>query len=69
MPPCRNEERKMRDTYEIADGIRNADEWDPDDCRELCELAGIEDEWDAADGETFEQVVYKAAEILGVEVL
>lgn len=69
MPSCRNEERKMRDKYEIAEVIRNADEWDPDDCRELCELAGIEDEWDAADGETFEQVVYKAAEILGVEVL
>lgn len=59
----------MRDKYEIAEAIRNADEWNPDDCRELCELAGIEAEWDAADGETFEQVVYKAAEILGVEVL
>ncbi len=59
----------MRDKYEIAEAIRNADEWDSDDCRELCELAGIEDEWDAAGGETFEQVVYKAAEILGVEVL
>ena len=59
----------MRDKYEIAEAIRNAGEWNPDDCRELCELAGIEDEWDAADGETFEQVIYKAAEILGVEVL
>jgi hypothetical protein len=59
----------MRDKYEIAEAIRNADEWNPDDCRELCELAGIEDKWDAADGETFEQVIYKAAEILGVEVI
>ena len=35
----------MRDKYEIAEAIRNADEWDPDDCRELCELAGLSEEW------------------------
>ena len=38
-------------------------------CRELCEEAGMADEWDAADGETFEAVVQKAAEKLGVEIL
>jgi hypothetical protein len=59
----------MRDKYEIAEAIRNADEWDLDDCRELCELAGLSEEWAKADGETFEQVIYKAAEILGVEVI
>ena len=45
-----------------------SDEWNPEDCRRLCELAGIEDEWNAADGETFEQVVFKAAEILNVRI-
>lgn len=58
----------MRDKYEIAEAIRNAQEWDEDDCRELCALAGLEEEWAAADGETFEAVLYKAAEILEVEI-
>lgn len=58
----------MRDKYEIAEAIRNADEWNPDDFRELCALAGLEEEWTEADGETFEAVLYKAAEILEVEI-
>lgn len=57
------------DADDVAERIRTADEWDMDDCRELCTLAGLEDEWAKADGETFEQVIYKAAEILNVEVL
>ena len=62
---------KFREEHEelaVAYRISMSDEWNPEDCRRLCELAGIEDEWDAADGETFEQVAYKAAEILGVEI-
>lgn len=53
---------------EIAARIRQSSTWDGDTCRELCDLAGLADEWDAADGETFEAVVYKAANILGVEI-
>lgn len=49
----------MRSAYEIAADIRNAAEWDNDLCAELCE---------AADGDTFEAVVYAAAEKLGVEI-
>ena len=52
----------------VAQRIRQSDDWNPDDCRRLCELAEIEDEWEAADGETFEQVVFKAAEILNVRI-
>ena len=52
----------------VANRIYFSDEWDPEDCRRLCELAEIEDEWEAADGETFEQVVFKAAELLNVKV-
>ena len=46
----------------------NADEWNADDCSDLCELAGLEKEWEEADGESFEAVVYRAAEILDVEI-
>ena len=62
---------KFRSEHEelaVAYRISMSDEWNPEDCRRLCELAGIEDEWDAADGETFEQVVFKAAELLNVKV-
>ena len=62
---------KFREEHEelaVAYRISMSDEWDPEDCRRLCELAGIEDEWDAADGETFEQVVFKAAKLLHVNI-
>lgn len=45
----------MKRAYEVAE--------------ELCELAGLADEWKEADGESFEQVLYKAAEILNVEII
>jgi len=62
---------KFREEHEelaVAYRISMSDEWNPEDCRRLCELAEIEDEWEAADGETFEQVVFKAAEILNVRI-
>lgn len=57
------------EAMKIAEIIRNSDTWDMDACAELCELAGMEDDWKAADGETFEQVVFAAAEKLGVEII
>lgn len=56
------------EAVELAERIRNADEWNAEDLAELCEMAGLKKEWQEADGETFEQVAYKAAEILGVEI-
>ncbi len=56
------------EALKIAEIIRNSDTWDMDACRELCELADMAAEWEAADGETFEQVV-TAAEKLGVEII
>ena len=53
---------------QIAKRIKNASEWDMDDCADICRLAGMEEEWNNANGETFEFVVYRAAEILGVEI-
>ena len=58
----------MKNAFEIAEKIRNADVYDPDLCRELCEAAGMEAEWDAADGDNFETVLGAAAEKLGVEI-
>lgn len=58
----------MRSAYEIAADIRNAAEWDNDLCAELCEAADMTAERETADGDTFEAVVYAAAEKLGVEI-
>lgn len=54
---------------EIAEKIRTADTWDNDLLTELCELADMAEEWEAADGETFESVAYAAAKKLGVEIV
>lgn len=59
----------MTREQELAEEIRSSQEWDLDQLRELCELAGMEAEWEAADGETFEQVAFQAAEKLGVEIM
>ena len=32
-------------------------------------MAGLEDEWEAADGESFESILFRAAELLGVGIL
>jgi len=53
----------------LAADIKASAEWDHDQLKELCALAGISDEWEAADGESFEAIAYKAAEILGVEIV
>ena len=62
------EEIDVPEATSVAFRIRTADTWDADDCEALCKLAGMEQEWEAADGETFEQVVQKAAVRLGVEI-
>ena len=53
---------------EIAKEIRNSETWDNELLEQLCEAAGLLDEYQNADGETFESVVFKAAEKLGVEI-
>lgn len=52
----------------LADRIKNSQEWIPELLLELCELAGLETEYEVADGDDFELVVEKAAEILAVEI-
>ena len=53
---------------EIATALRNSREWDFELLEELCEIAGLKEDWLNSDGETFESVSYKAAEILGVDI-
>lgn len=48
--------------------IRHNGEWNPDDCRHLCELADMAGEYDSADSDTVEDVVSAAADKLGVEI-
>ena len=55
-------------TNEIATALRSSREWDFELLKELCEIAGLKEEWNNSDGETFEDVAYKAAEILGVDI-
>ena len=58
----------MENIKELAERIKTADTWNPDDLQELCEAAEMLKEWEAADGETFERVVEAAADKLGVEI-
>ena len=53
---------------QIAQELRESDIWIPELLAKLCEYAGLSEEFANADGETFEDVAYKAAEILGVEI-
>ena len=55
-------------TEELADRINSLPNWDAQLLEELCNRAGIADEWNAAEPEEAENVAYKAAEILGVEI-
>lgn len=55
-------------TEELVDMINDSPCWDDDLNRELCDRAGIVEEWDAADADDAEEIVYKAADILGVEI-
>ena len=54
---------------EIIKILRESGEWLPNLCQELCEIAGMSREWKAADGESFESVVYAATEKLNVGIL
>lgn len=53
----------------LAEIIRSNPEWDMEALKELCGMADMAEEWEAADGETFEAVAYAAAEKMGVEIV
>lgn len=57
------------DILELAEKIRMAAEWSPEDLAALCSAAGMRKEWEAADGDTFEAIAFAAAKKLGVEIV
>lgn len=59
----------MTRAQELAQEIKGNDEWDLELLKELCELADMSEEWESADGESFESIAFKAAEKLGVEII
>ena len=63
------QERKEK-AEPIAEAIRYADGWSSvsAELAELCKMAGMEAEWQQADGDTFESVAKAAADELGVEI-
>ena len=54
---------------ELAKEISDSEVWEPEYLADLAWRAGLWEEWQDADGDTFESVAFKAAEILGVEIL
>jgi len=58
----------MKRVKELARIQEGKDTWDLEILGELCYYADLEEEWENA-GEDFESVAYKAAEILGVEIV
>ena len=54
---------------ELGEEIRKIQWWDHDLCTELARRAGLETEWENSDDETFEHVLFSAAEILGIDLL
>ena len=48
--------------------INRLNYWELEACKELCKRAKLEAEWEDADANTFEKVIYHAAEILGVVI-
>ena len=53
----------------LARDIRSSGEWVPELCEELCKLAGLDEEYAAADDDTVKSVLFKAAAALKVEIL
>ncbi len=55
---------------ELAETIRDAHDWESckDECKRLCDMAGLANEWDNAEGETFEYVLIRAADKLHVNI-
>lgn len=56
-----------RDKEAIAKCLDTDAAWDADACAAVCKLADMMEEYAAADGDTFESVVFSALEKLGYE--
>lgn len=59
----KRKEVTQADEEDIAKAIREAGDWNLELCEELCYMTDMLDEWEEANGDNFEEVVYTAAEI------
>lgn len=59
----------MDDAGKIAERIRDSDVWSLEDCRALCHAVGLGESWDDATAEDFEEIVVRAGNLVGVEIL
>lgn len=59
----------MAGVMEIARRMQAAEVWNDADCAAICNAAGLGVEYARADGESFESVIFHAADILGVSVM
>ena len=57
-----------KENYSLEKRFKENQEWNPEDCKELVKLAGMEKEWQQAEGEDFERVLQKAADKIGIEL-
>ena len=55
-------------TGSVVEEINRLNYWEMEACKELCKRARLETDWEDADADTFEEVIYHAAEILGVVI-
>lgn len=60
--------RDWTDEELVLDFIGDSGIYTPEVLEEICRRAGMQEEWDAADGETFERVAQVAAQELCPEL-
>lgn len=54
----------MKSIVTLIHEYEHSDEYNFELCKEICKAAGMEKEWEQADGESFEKVVEKAVSYL-----
>lgn len=57
------------ESIRLAARMQQAAEWSPEDCKRLCEMAGLLQEWQSAEATVKDCVTERAAELLGVHIL
>ena len=64
----RNEYYASLTLDELAEEINNSPEWDEEQLKELCYRAYLEDEWEQATDENFEDIITEAADKLKINI-
>ena len=56
------------DKAKLQKAINESDTWNIETLNLLAEMAEMKETWKKADGENFEQVIYKMAEKIGIQI-